>query len=45
MLIVLQDFSWGYLLVPVACGAVLLLAFAYVWNNYMRGEAWPSRWL
>lgn len=44
LLIVLQGFSWSYIVVPVACGAVLLLGFAFVWNNYVRGEAWPSRW-
>lgn len=44
LLIVLQDFSWGYLLVPVASGVLLLLAFAFPWNNYARGERWPGRW-
>jgi len=44
LLIVLQDFSWDYLLVPVASGALLLLIFAYLWNNFVRGERWPSRW-
>jgi CBS-domain-containing membrane protein len=44
LLIVLQGFSWDYLLVPVASGAVLLLIFAYLWNNFVRGERWPSRW-
>ena len=45
LLIVLQGFSWSYILIPVMCGALLLLGFAYLWNNFVRGEAWPSRWL
>lgn len=45
LLIVLNNFSWGYLGVPVACGALLLLGFAYAWNNFARGSPWPERWL
>jgi hypothetical protein len=41
---VLNGFSWSYIAVPVACGALLLLGFSYVWNNFIRGEAWPERW-
>jgi CBS-domain-containing membrane protein len=45
LLVVLHAFSWSYLAVPVACGALLLLGFAYLWNNFVRGSAWPRRWL
>ena len=43
LLIVLQNFSWFYLVVPVTGGVILLVGFAYVWNNFVRGETWPSR--
>ena len=44
LLVVVNDFSWSYFAVPVAFGALLLLGFAYVWNNFVRGGSWPQRW-
>ncbi|HWP26799.1 MAG TPA: HPP family protein [Xanthobacteraceae bacterium] len=44
LLVVLNDFSWNYLLAPVACGALLLLAFAFVWHNVLQRRAWPRHW-
>src|SRR5712691_6680953 len=44
LLVVVNNFSWSFIAVPVACGALRLLGFAYAWNNFIRGEAWPHRW-
>lgn len=44
LLVVVNNFSWSFIAVPVACGVLLLLGFAYVWNNFVRGSAWPHRW-
>ena len=44
LLVVVNNFSWSYLAVPVACGAALLLAFAFAWHNLVRRGAWPEKW-
>lgn len=44
LLIVLNDLSWMFLAVPVAAGALVLLAFALLWHNLMLHERWPDRW-
>lgn len=44
LLIVLNDQSWSFLVVPVATGATMLLAFAWGWHNVTRRERWPQRW-
>jgi CBS-domain-containing membrane protein len=42
LLIVLGDLPWSFLLVPVTAGALLLLAFAFLWHNAVRRGAWPE---
>jgi len=44
LIVVHHDLSWSFLVMPVAAGAVLLAAFAYVWHNTQRRGAWPRRW-
>src|SRR5262249_61161186 len=44
LVVVLHDMSWSFLLVPVAVGACLLAALAFVWHNRFRGHGWPERW-
>jgi CBS-domain-containing membrane protein len=44
LVVVLNDMSWSFLLVPVAVGACLLAALAFVWHNLFRGHGWPERW-
>lgn len=44
LIIVVNQMSWSFLLVPVAAGAVLLLAFAWLWHNRVQRSAWPERW-
>src|SRR5258708_36191827 len=33
LIVVVNDMSWSFLLAPVAIGACLLAAFAFVWHN------------
>ena len=33
LVVVLNNMSWSFLLVPVAVGACLLAALAFVWHN------------
>jgi CBS-domain-containing membrane protein len=45
LLIVWNDLSWNFLVVPVAAGAVLLTIFAFGWHRVTRSAPWPhSRW-
>jgi len=44
LVIVVNDMSWSFLLAPVAVGAGLLAALAFVWHNAFRRGAWPKRW-
>ena len=49
LVVVLNDMSWSFLVVPVGAGALLLAAFAYFWHNLItrrkiRPEGWPIRW-
>jgi CBS-domain-containing membrane protein len=46
---VINDMSWSFLLAPVAVGACLLAALAFVWHRLFRrglsvGRPWPERW-
>ena len=44
LLVVVNDMSWNFLLVPVAVGAVALAAFAYGWHLLVRRFDWPTHW-
>jgi CBS-domain-containing membrane protein len=44
LIIVMNSMSWGFVLVPVAAGALLLLAYTFVWTNAVRRSRWPERW-
>jgi CBS-domain-containing membrane protein len=44
LIIVLNNVSWSFLAAPVAAGACLLAAFAFVWHNAVRRGSWPRRW-
>ena len=45
LLIVLGDLPWSFLFVPVAAGAGLLFAFAWLWHNAVRRGSWPDEGL
>lgn len=40
LLMVTANVSWTFVLIPVAVGALMLVAFAYVYHRL----AWPGRW-
>jgi CBS-domain-containing membrane protein len=44
LIIVMNGMSWSYILVPVAAGALLLLAYTFLWTNVVRRSQWPERW-
>jgi CBS-domain-containing membrane protein len=44
LVVVANNMSWGFLLAPVAVGAVLLALFAFLWHNLARRGSWPVRW-
>jgi CBS-domain-containing membrane protein len=44
LIVVSYGLSWGFLLAPVAAGAVLLTLCAYAWHNLAGRTAWPLRW-
>lgn len=44
LIVVAQGMSWSFLAVPVAVGALMLAAFAWLWHNLVRRQAWPARW-
>jgi CBS-domain-containing membrane protein len=44
LVVVVNGMSLELLLFPVAVGACLLAAFAFVWHNRVRRGSWPKRW-
>jgi CBS-domain-containing membrane protein len=44
LVVVINDLSWSFLLVPVAVGACLLAALALAWHDLFRRGSWPRRW-
>lgn len=44
LIIVMHSMSWSFILVPVAAGALLLLAYTFLWTNVARRTPWPERW-
>jgi CBS-domain-containing membrane protein len=44
LLVVVNNMSWSFLLVPVAVGAILLALFAFIWHLLIRRYSWPTRW-
>ncbi|MPZ40270.1 MAG: HPP family protein [Rhizobiales bacterium] len=44
LIVVSHDMSWSFLVAPVAVGALLLAAYAWLWHNLVRREEWPARW-
>jgi CBS-domain-containing membrane protein len=44
LVVVINNLSWSFLLVPVAVGACLLALLAFAWHNLVRRGAWPRQW-
>jgi hypothetical protein len=49
LIVVQNQMSWTFLVVPIGIGALLLALFSLVWHNLVtrltkRGDSWPTRW-
>src|SRR3974390_3388703 len=49
LVVVVNNMSWSFLVVPVGIGSLLLAAFAFAWHNLVRrganrADTWPTRW-
>ena len=44
LLIVVNDRSWSFFVIPVAVGVAILLTFAFLWHNMIRRGSWPQKW-
>ena len=49
LVVVVNNMSWSFLVVPVGIGALLLALFAFAWHNLVarganKGDTWPVRW-
>lgn len=44
LIVVVNGVPWTFLVSPVLLGALLLLAFTYIWMNVVRGYRWPQAW-
>jgi CBS-domain-containing membrane protein len=48
LVVVVNNMSWSFLVVPVGIGALLLALFAFAWHNLVarganRADTWPTR--
>jgi len=49
LVVVVNNMSWSFLVVPVGIGSLLLAQFAFAWHNLVarganRADTWPTRW-
>jgi CBS-domain-containing membrane protein len=49
LVVVVNNMSWSFLVVPVGIGSLLLALFAFAWHNLVarganRADTWPTRW-
>jgi CBS-domain-containing membrane protein len=49
LVVVVNNMSWSFLVVPIGVGALLLAVFAFVWHNLVardanKSDTWPTRW-
>lgn len=49
LVVVVNNMSWSFLVVPVGAGALLLALFAFAWHNLVarrvnKSDTWPTRW-
>jgi CBS-domain-containing membrane protein len=49
LVVVVNNMSWSFLVVPVGAGALLLTLFAFAWHNLVarggnKSDIWPIRW-
>ena len=44
LIIVTHSMPWSFVAVPVAAGALILLAYTWAWTYLVRRQPWPDRW-
>jgi CBS-domain-containing membrane protein len=49
LVVVVNNMSWSFLVVPVSAGALILALFAFAWHNVVarginRQDTWPTSW-
>jgi CBS-domain-containing membrane protein len=49
LVVVVNNMSWSFLVVPVGAGSLLLATFAFAWHNLViraadADDTWPGRW-
>jgi CBS-domain-containing membrane protein len=49
LVVVVNNMSWSFLIIPVGVGALLLALFAFAWHNLVaqganKGDTWPEQW-
>jgi CBS-domain-containing membrane protein len=44
LLMVTANVSWTFVLIPVTAGAIILVAFAYVYHRLTWPGGWPRSW-
>src|SRR5436309_26969 len=49
LVVVANNMSWGFILMPVGIGVMMLVAFAYAWHNLVarganKSDTWPLSW-
>ncbi|MBH8580179.1 HPP family protein [Halomonas pacifica] len=45
LVVMLAGEHWDFLLMPVAAGAVLIVAFGVIYHRLISGQPYPKRWL
>lgn len=45
LVVMLAGEHWDFLLMPVAAGAILIVAFGVVYHRVFSGHSYPKRWL
>lgn len=45
LVVMLAGEQWGFLLMPAAVGAVLIVAFGVVYHKLISGQRYPTRWM
>ncbi len=45
LVVMLAGEYWDFLLMPVATGAILIVAFGVIYHRLVSGKHYPQRWL
>lgn len=45
VVMVIANAGWSFILVPVGAGAIILVAYAWIYHRLTQGTPWPRAWL